>query len=309
MCRVASEAGFVPRALVRPGSSTKALEALGAELAWGDIRDEGAVDAAVAGCAHVVHTAALVPGPTPATREDFEAINVTGTRHVVAAAERHGAESLVHFSTSIHEVDGSLQSPERRVEPYAATKSAAFEIVQGAAARGLRAMTVCPGAVIGPAPTLGRAVEPPGFNARFILAARGEIPTFPAFFVEPVLAEEVATACLAMIRRGTAGAVYFTFSDHIDTVTLLNLACEAAGVSHRVQALTEEELASDETGKRWGSAVARFALEALVAMRAGHVAKPENGSIATRASLAYEPRSPEEAVRATMVWMKENTLL
>jgi dihydroflavonol-4-reductase len=227
---------------------------------------------------------------------------------VLDAARRGGAKRFVYFSTGIHEEDGSLLPPERLAEPYAATKAAGFRATQAAAAEGYGAMTICPGAVIGPAPTLGRAVEPPGFNARIVLAIHGQIDTFPPFLIAPVLAHDVAIGTLAALERGRPGEVYFTFGPQIDAVELLSGGCEAAGVAHRVRALTEEELASDEVQKRWGTAISRVAREALQARKAGPVESAPLHRL-TVERLDYRPTPVPEVIRSTVAWMQANKLV
>jgi nucleoside-diphosphate-sugar epimerase len=306
VCLSARENGWTPRALMRSDAYREPLAAFGTEFAPGDIRDPDALVAAAKGCDYIVHTAALVPTATTTDRNEFVAINVDGTRNVLAAARANGVRRVVSFSTSIHEEDGSLQPAERLVEPYAATKSAAFRDVQAAVADGLDAVTIVPGAVVGPAPTGQRAVEPPGFNARFVLALAGKIESFPGFYIEPVLAKDVGKAAIAALERGKAGEVYFTYAEKVDTVDLFNLVCEAAGISHRVRRLTEAELESDETLRTWGTSVARFALEAMHARRAGRAA-PEHaaGSQRTQAALGMSFSSPQTVAKTTAEWMRE----
>jgi nucleoside-diphosphate-sugar epimerase len=306
ICLAVKERGWTPRALVRSTAYRAPLEALGAEFATGDIRDRDAMIAAAEGCDHIIHTAALVPSAAPAELGDFVSINVEGTRNVLAAARANAIKRSINFSTGIHDQDGSLVPEERLREPYAATKATAFRDTQAAAAEGLNVATICPGAVVGPAPTGARAIEPPGFNGRFVLAIKGQIESFPAFYIEPVLSKDVAIAAVAALERGAAGDVYFTFAEQVDTVTMFNLVCEAAGVSHRVRALSEEELESQETLRTWGTAVARVAREALEARRAGRTtAPPATGSVRTRELLGIELSGPKTVAEVTATWMRQ----
>jgi len=308
VCLAATARGWTPRALVRDGSRIAELEALGAQFAWGDIRDGDAMQRATEGADYVVHTAALVPGGAPAPLQDFEAINDVGARNVLAAARKHSVRRFVYFSTGIHEADGSLVPPEKLREPYAATKAAGFQATQDAVADGYDAVTICPGAVIGPAPTLGRAVEPPGFNSRIILAIEGKIESFPPFNIAPVLGYDVATATLDALERGRPGEVYFTFGPEIDAADLLSTACEAAGVPHRVRPLTEEELLSEDVQKRWGTAIARVARDALQARRDGAPdSRPLHALTVER--LGFQPSDPKAAIRTTVGWMRETGLV
>jgi nucleoside-diphosphate-sugar epimerase len=63
----------------------------------GDIRDPGAVAAAMAGADAVVHTAAALPLYPP---EEIVSTDVEGTRLVFEAARSHGVERVVHISST-----------------------------------------------------------------------------------------------------------------------------------------------------------------------------------------------------------------
>ncbi len=97
-------AGLV-RALVGRGDdvvcfqrhAVAALGSLDVEQRLGDVRDGDAVAVAAEGCAAIVHLAAKVGVVGP--WEEYRSINVDGTRHVVAAARRHGIGRIVHVSS------------------------------------------------------------------------------------------------------------------------------------------------------------------------------------------------------------------
>lgn len=138
-------AGRPVRALVRAPSREKVI-ALGAEPAAGDVADEGAWRRAAAGVRGIVHAAALVM--QRASYEEYERVNVGGTRLAVAAARAAGAP-LVHVSsvavyggTTAYQATPEVRDedyPFRPVTPtdrYARTKRAAEELVRAAAADG-----------------------------------------------------------------------------------------------------------------------------------------------------------------------------
>ena len=81
-------------------SVANAVAGLGAKLIQGDIRDPAAREEALSGADAVVHLAAIVGDP--ACKSDPELsheVNVEGTRAVVAAARRFGADRFVFAST------------------------------------------------------------------------------------------------------------------------------------------------------------------------------------------------------------------
>ena len=90
--------GDAVRALVRPTSDTAWLSARGVELATGDVLDPDSLPAALAGVDLVYHCAALVGEWGRA--EDFRAVDVRGTEHVVDAAIHAGVRRFVHLSSA-----------------------------------------------------------------------------------------------------------------------------------------------------------------------------------------------------------------
>jgi nucleoside-diphosphate-sugar epimerase len=86
------------RALVRPASNTRFLEALGVELAPGDLDDADSCRRACEGADAVFHSAAKVGdwGTWP----EFQSGCIDATRHVAEAALGAGARRLVHISST-----------------------------------------------------------------------------------------------------------------------------------------------------------------------------------------------------------------
>ena len=90
--------GTTVRALVRPGSRTDFLDALGVEIVRGDLTDPAACTAAVAGVARVFHCAAKV-GDWGRWRE-FQTGCIDATRILAQAAAREGIDRFIHISST-----------------------------------------------------------------------------------------------------------------------------------------------------------------------------------------------------------------
>jgi uncharacterized protein YbjT (DUF2867 family) len=91
--------GHQVRALVRPSTDAGALEAIGADVVRGDIRDRASLDAAVAGATAVVSTvntvARVMGGEAGLTIRD---VDERGHLDLIEAAEAAGAERFVFLS-------------------------------------------------------------------------------------------------------------------------------------------------------------------------------------------------------------------
>lgn len=124
--------GHHVRALARREQPPRA----GVEWVRGDLADEGALAALVAGVDAVVHVAGLTNTPDPA---QFETANVTGTANVVTAMAAAGVKRLVFVS--------SLAARKPELSAYGASKARAEGLVE---ASRLDWTTVRPPAVYGP---------------------------------------------------------------------------------------------------------------------------------------------------------------
>jgi nucleoside-diphosphate-sugar epimerase len=164
--------GWEVRALARDRARASWLEALGAQVASGDLADAASLRAAVAGCGAVFNAAAAI-GPG-GDHEAFGRVNVTGTQHVVTAAAAAGAR-LVHVSsTSVFgrhryfatATDESVPLPELpAADAYGRSKQEAERLVLEAHAGGrVWAAVVRPPVMYGPrdrqfAPRVGPVLE------------------------------------------------------------------------------------------------------------------------------------------------------
>ncbi|MGH8974498.1 MAG: NAD-dependent epimerase/dehydratase family protein [Acidimicrobiia bacterium] len=121
-------------------ANRKRAAAAGAGAHWGDIRDPGAVEHAMAGCGAVIHLAAIIPPGSDRNPALAEAVNVGGTANVIAAARAHGgvrivfASSLALFGRTQHlPPPRTLDDPVVVTDPYTAHKAACEEMLRESA--------------------------------------------------------------------------------------------------------------------------------------------------------------------------------
>lgn len=143
----------VARALAARGHEPVVFSrrATGACLPWraidGDVRDREAVIAAARGCDAICHTAAKVE--IAGQPEDFDAVNVGGLRHSLAAMSTHGLSRLLYTSSFLAGPAGD-GGALRRTNDYQRTKAIAGRVAEEAAAGGAPLVVVVPGVVYGP---------------------------------------------------------------------------------------------------------------------------------------------------------------
>jgi dihydroflavonol-4-reductase len=184
VARLLVERGQTVRVLVRQRTDLQPFAGLAVETVRGDVRNATAIEQAFVGVKRVVHCAAQVRIGWSGLPE-HRAVNVEGTRHVAQAALRHGAR-LVHVSSvdalgvrTLDQPSDENTSPNGEVAcPYVVTKREAERVVLDYVARGLDAVIVNPGFMLGPwdwKPSSGRMllkiatgwalVAPPGANS------------------------------------------------------------------------------------------------------------------------------------------------
>jgi len=111
------------------------------EVVFGDVRDPSAVSRAATGVEAVVHLAAVIPPTSNDDPEHARAVNVDGTRNLLAACEALPAKPKVLFASTFDVHGHTLaKPPPRRVtdplvatDPYTGHKIEAEALVRGSA--------------------------------------------------------------------------------------------------------------------------------------------------------------------------------
>jgi len=147
------------RILVRRTPAPEFLESDRVETFLGDLGDPTSVDRAMRGIREVFHLGAAVEGEA----EDFQCATLAGTRNVVDSCLEHGVQKLIYMSSLsvIHAAAARNGKPVKEDFPfephperrglYTQTKLEAERIVSEAVrSRGLRAVILRPGEVMGP---------------------------------------------------------------------------------------------------------------------------------------------------------------
>ena len=197
-------------ALARSDSAAKAVAALGAKVARGDLADVDAMTRGMAGCAAVFHAAALVN--QHGTRAEFVLANVDGTQHVVDAASAAGVPRLVHVGTEAVLADGepivradeTVPMTTRPAGLYPETKAAAERLVRAASREGFATVVIRPRLIWGRGDTSVLPEMIAAVKARkFAWVGGGRYLTSTCHVANVV--EGALLAC----ERGTPGEAYF----------------------------------------------------------------------------------------------------
>jgi dihydroflavonol-4-reductase len=204
-------AGHHVRALVREGADTRNLAGLDIERVTGDITDPESLTAAIRGCTHVFHAAALYsfwvtqPGL-------IERVNVGGTRNVLQAALDAGVERVVYTSSVAALAVPSRDRPVDEATPvdpsaiigaYKRSKYAAEQVALEYAAKGLPVVIVNPSFPVGPGD-----IKPTPTGQTILDFINHRLPAYVDTGMNVVDVEDVAQGHLLAAEKGKIGERY-----------------------------------------------------------------------------------------------------
>lgn len=244
---VTGASGFLGRAvaaeLVAAGHDVRTLQRRPSGVAeatdvLGSVTDADAVARAVDGAEGVVHLAAKVS--LAGRPEEFRAVNVEGTRALLAASERAGVSrfvqvsspSVAHAGSALAGVGAEPADPQRARGEYARTKAESELIALGRDSEAMRVVAVRPHIVWGPGDTqlIARVVD---------RARRGRLPLLNGgtALIDTTYVDNAASGIAAALRRVTSAdadvngrAFVITNGEPRPVGDLLAGICLAAGV-------------------------------------------------------------------------------
>lgn len=205
--------GWAVTALVRKPDSAeaRAVSALGARLATGDVTDPDSMREPMTGADAVIHNAGMYElGLNAAGRARMSAVNVDGTANTLGLAQTLAIPKVVYVSTAFYfgESDGQPRDETwvRRSTPrshYEATKTEAHEVALAIQRQGCPLVIACPVAVVGAGDHASL-----GHFARMYV--RGLLPpvSFGTATLSFVHVDDVAEALGRCVERGSVGETY-----------------------------------------------------------------------------------------------------
>ncbi|MGB8329416.1 MAG: NAD-dependent epimerase/dehydratase family protein [Polyangiales bacterium] len=224
--------------VLEPGAVPESLADLEVDFVSGSVLDAGDVNRAVDGVDIVYHLAAKID-LRPRKDPMMYPINVEGTRKVVDACLSRGLR-LVHTS-SHHALEREpLELPLTEDKPlalnekceYHRSKAIGETIVLDACERGLDAVIVNPGSMIGP-----YDFEPSLIGAALIDMYFGRVPVLLELLSDYVDVRDVADGMLAASEKGRRGERYLLTGDVIPIMEMVSLYGELTGAKVPSRAL------------------------------------------------------------------------
>jgi len=236
LIKLARQRGLAVRSLAR--RLYPHLEELGVEQVQGDVALPRVVARAVEGCETVFHAAAKagIWGP----EDEYQRINVQGTRNVIAACREHGAVRIIHTSSpsvvfngrDMEGADESVPYSKRFEAAYPKTKAQAEQIILESNGADLATISLRPHLIWGP----GDNNLLPRIIAR---ARRGQLRRIGGRdpLIDPIYIDNAAHAHLLAALRlepgsPVAGKIYFvTQGETIPLWDMIDHLLKAAGLA------------------------------------------------------------------------------
>lgn len=304
--RLLVERGEAVRTLERPESDPRPLQGLPIERFVGDVLDPPSLATAVQGTRLVVHCAGLVQ--VGLRDRGHHAVNVEGARFVSRACRSAGIR-MVHVSSvdalgwGTRENPSDEEAPQEGLParlPYSASKRKGEEAVLEEVGRGLDAVVVNPGFLLGPwdwKPSSGRML---------LEVARGGGLLAPGGGNDFCHAEDVAAGLLAAAERGATGRRYILGGEALSYLEAWRLFARVTGGQAPVG--TAPDILVKAVG--WGGTLLGRLTGREPAVNAGATAVsllPHHfSSRRAEEELGYRWRPAEEAARDAWEWFQSH---
>jgi dihydroflavonol-4-reductase len=209
-----------------------ALAGLAVEVALGDLRDPTSLESALTGCSRLFHVAAdyrlWVPDP-----EAMYAVNVEGTRNLLAAARAQWVSRVVYTSTV-----GALGNPgdgtpgseatpvslRDMVGHYKRSKFLAEQVALEFAAQGLPLVVVNPSTPVGPWDW-----RPTPTGQMIVDFLKGRMPAYLETGLNLIHVNDVARGHLLAEALGEVGEKYILGHENLSLSQLFQMLAEISG--------------------------------------------------------------------------------
>jgi dihydroflavonol-4-reductase len=315
IARLAISAGHQVCVTYQPGDPLTALEGLEPlEHRPADLLDSSALDRAVEQVEAVIHTAAMVSFQ-PGDYERQMAVNVEGTRGLLAAARRAGVRRLVHTSTvntlGVPPADsiGDESTPfdwQRYRLGYMDSKRGAESLVLEAAARadadgGLDCVCALPGTFFGSGDVNLNASS----YIMVVQRLRGRWVALPGG-TSVVHVDDVARGHLLALERGKRGERYILGGEPVSYAELDTFIAEVLGYGHRRGLVVPAwPLLQAGRASSWLRDRVRLPLPLTEGLVAAGCAKLYYSSARAEQELGWSFRPWREAIRDAVAWLRE----
>jgi len=220
------------RVLLRSSSNNRAIADLPLEYVTGDLRDSGSLDRALGGVQRVFHVAADYRLWSKRSQDIYDS-NVGGTKNILEAAKRAGAEQFIYTSTVATIAVDRTEPPneftdtklEEMVGHYKRSKWLAEREVLDAAKAGFPAIIAMPTTPVGPWDW-----KPTPTGKIILDFLNGKMPGYVETGLNFVGVEECAAGHILVSDKGIVGERYLLGSENLTLKAVLDILAEITGL-------------------------------------------------------------------------------
>jgi dihydroflavonol-4-reductase len=314
LCRLLKEQGAEVRGLVRSGSDRRLLEGVELDLVEGDVADRSCLPAAIEGCDHVFHAAAMVRFFVPGSeRERMIRANVDGTRYVLEAARKAEVKRFVHTSTIAvlkRHGDGTVSDEtmvareDEVIGLYELTKLQSQKIALAAARDGMPVMVANVAGPAGPGD-----LKPSPMGRVVLMYMRGKIPAYTDTGLCVVDVRDVAAGHILVAEKGAPGECYILGGENLKLSDFFGLLQQVSGVkAPRTRIPYALSLLGGVMGEVSGRLTGSEPLACLASVRMSkhpHFASSEKA----KRELGYAPRPIRECLADEVAYFRSRGMV
>lgn len=309
VARAALAEGYQVRLLVRASSPRANLDGLDAEIVQADMRDQAAVERALAGVSCLLHVAAdyrlWARDPDEIVRNNLE-----GTGAVMRAALAAGVERVVYTSSvatlrvgpeTVAATEDQPAAPHEAIGAYKRSKILAERLVERMVAdEGLPAVIVNPSTPVG-----ARDLRPTPTGRIIVEAASGRMPAFVETGLNVVGVDDVAQGHLLALARGQIGQRYILGGQNLMLRELLaEIASLAGRAAPRVRLPVAPLMPLAHAAEGMARLTGREPFLTVDGLRMARNRMFFSSAKAER-ELGYRPRVHTDALRDALEWFRE----
>jgi dihydroflavonol-4-reductase len=278
------------------------------DVSEGNLADRPSLERALVGCEALFHVAADYRLGAPDPRQLYET-NVDGTRNILEASRQAGVRRVV-YTSSVATVgipaDGSPGSEDTPVGVadmighYKRSKFLAEQLVRESALSGMPVVIVNPSTPIGPGD-----VKPTPTGQLVLDAAAGRMPAYVDTGLNIVHVDDVAAGHLLAFHRGRPGERYILGGQDMTLREILFEIAQLVGRKPpRIRLATGVVLPIAYVAEAVARVTGRPGRITLEGVRMARKRMFFSSGKASR-ELGYQWRSPTEALRDAIAWLRE----
>jgi dihydroflavonol-4-reductase len=294
--------GWQVRALARPGSDRRNIQALPVEVSEGNLADRPSLDRALSGCEALFHVAADYRLGAPDWRQLYQT-NVDGTRNILEASRQAGVRRVVYTSSvatvGIPANEDTPVGVGDMIGHYKRSKFLAEQLVRETALSGIPVVIVNPSTPIGPGD-----VKPTPTGQMVLDAAAGRMPAYVDTGLNIVHVDDVAAGHLLAFHRGRPGERYILGGQDMTLREILFEIAQLMGRKPpRIRLPTGVVLPIAYIAEAVARVTGRPGRITLEGVRMARKRMFFSSDRAQR-ELGYQWRPPTEALRDAIAWLR-----